>query len=415
MLKKAMNKSENKILIMLAIFSISMGLWENFRQLWLEDNSFSAINISNILSIGTIVSVVGIMFVGKYIKISKLKDLVTYSLIIKFLNLVLIFYLNNKGLTNLINICMIIDILTGYLVTTSIYPLLTTIVKNNIIYSRRKLTEYLFKDIGILVGGLIIGRNILGVFVNYNMCLLISIVFLIISIIVIVSIPKPVDIDNKKTNSIIKYIAKSKIQRVYIIYTFIGAAAMSTALGLKMLMLTNYFKFTDTQAINYLLIVGLLSDIVGILALKYFTPKNDYITITIKFGIRFTAYLIAFISNNITISIIATTWSILISTSYENICDGYYINMIPNKYQLTFTNFRYAIRYLGEASGIFLCGLMYKLGLRYMFGLSSLILFFQITLAYYLIYLRKTKSIKNLSTEKEKVNLEELNEQPIET
>ena len=168
MLKKAMNKSENKILIMLAIFSISMGLWENFRQLWLEDNSFSAINISNILSIGTISSVVGIMFVGKYIKISKLKDLVTYSLIIKFLNLVLIFYLNNKGLTNLINICMIIDILTGYLVTTSIYPLLTTIVKNNIIYSRRKLTEYLFKDIGILVGGLIIGRNILGVFANYN-------------------------------------------------------------------------------------------------------------------------------------------------------------------------------------------------------------------------------------------------------
>lgn len=415
MLKKAMNKSENKILIMLAIFSISMGLWENFRQLWLEDNNFSAINISNILSIGTIASVIGIMFVGKYIKISKLKDLVTYSLIIKFLNLVLIFYLNNKGLTNLINICMIIDILTGYLVTTSIYPLLTTIVKNNIIYSRRKLTEYLFKDIGILVGGLIIGRNILGVFVNYNMCLLISIVFLIISIIVIVSIPKPVDIDNKKTDSIIKYIAKSKIQRVYIIYTFIGAAAMSTALGLKMLMLTNYFKFTDTQAINYLLIVGLLSDIVGILALKYFTPKNDYITITIKFGIRFTAYLIAFISNNVTISIIATTWSILISTSYENICDGYYINMIPNKYQLTFTNFRYAVRYLGEASGIFLCGLMYKLGLRYMFGLSSLILFFQITLAYYLIYLRKTKSIKNLSTEKEKVNLEELNEQPIET
>ena len=406
MLKKAMNKSENKILIMLAIFSISMGLWENFRQLWLEDNNFSAINISNILSIGTIASVVGIMFVGKYIKISKLKDLVTYSLIIKFLNLVLIFYLNNKGLTNLINICMIIDILTGYLVTTSIYPLLTTIVKNNIIYSRRKLTEYLFNDIGILVGGLIIGRNILGVFVNYNICLLISIVFLIISIIVIVSIPKPVDIDNKKTDSIIKYIAKSKIQRVYIIYTFIGATAMSTALGLKMLMLTNYFKFTDTQAINYL---------VGILALKYFTPKNDYITITIKFGIRFTAYLIAFISNNITISIIATTWSILISTSYENICDGYYINMIPNKYQLTFTNFRYAIRYLGEASGIFLCGLMYKLGLRYMFGLSSLILFFQITLAYYLIYLRKTKSIKNLSTEKEKVNLEELNEQPIET
>ena len=62
-------KSENQILIMLAFFSISMGLWENFRQLWLQDNSFSAINISNIISIGTLISVIGIMFVGKYIKL----------------------------------------------------------------------------------------------------------------------------------------------------------------------------------------------------------------------------------------------------------------------------------------------------------------------------------------------------------
>lgn len=33
-------KSENQILIMLAFFSISMGLWENFRQLWLQDMAF---------------------------------------------------------------------------------------------------------------------------------------------------------------------------------------------------------------------------------------------------------------------------------------------------------------------------------------------------------------------------------------
>lgn len=34
-------KDENKILIMLAFFSISIGLWGNFRQLWLQDNNFS--------------------------------------------------------------------------------------------------------------------------------------------------------------------------------------------------------------------------------------------------------------------------------------------------------------------------------------------------------------------------------------
>ena len=100
---------------------------------------------------------------------------------------------------------------------------------------------------------------------------------------------------------------------------------MSTALGLKMLTLTNYFKFSDNVASNYLLIVGLLADIFGIIALKYLTPKNDYLTVTIKFGIRFLAYVIAFISNNMVISLIAITWSIFISTSYENICECRYI------------------------------------------------------------------------------------------
>ena len=52
-------KDENKILIMLAFFSISIGLWGNFRQLWLQDNSFSVTQISNIISIGTFISVIG--------------------------------------------------------------------------------------------------------------------------------------------------------------------------------------------------------------------------------------------------------------------------------------------------------------------------------------------------------------------
>lgn len=391
-------KSENQILIMLAFFSISMGLWENFRQLWLQDNNFTVTNISNIISIGTLISVLGIMFVGKNIKLEKLKSFVSISLMVKFLNLILLLSLNNKGNTSIINLSIILDVLTGYLVTTSIYPLITTIVKDNTIYSKRKLTEYLFRDIGILVGGLLIGKNIIGILIDYNMCLLVSIVFLAISIIVIfnMSACKEVKSESSEKVQILKYIAKSRIQVIYEIYTFIGSMAMMTALGLKMLTLTNYFKFTDNQATNYLLIVGLLADLVGILALKFLTPKNDYITVTIKFGIRFLAYTIAFLSNNIIITLIAITWSILISTAYENICDGYYINEVPNKYQLALTNLRYVVRYLGEAAGVFLCGIMYEIGLRYMFGLSAFFMIFQIGLAYYLIYLRKRRGYERI-------------------
>ena len=367
-------KEENKILIMLAFFSISVGLWGNFRQLWLQDNNFAVTDISNILSIGTFISVIIIALIGKYVKLNKLKNMLVIVLITKFINMIWLYSLNQLGSTEFIKLSIIIDIVTEYIIITSIYPLITTIVKTETIYSKRRLTEYLFRDIGILFGGLF---------------LLIANIFLLLSLIILLNIKV-----NNPTNEIYEEISskdifKDKILVLYSIYVLIGTIAMSTALGLKIITLTNYFKFSDSVATNYLLIVGLLADIFGIIALKYLTPKNDNLTITIKFGIRFLAYVIAFISNNIIIAFIAITWSLFISTAYENICDAIYINRLENKYQLSFSNICHIIRFLGEAIGVFLCGIMYEKGLRYMFGLSAIFMVFQISLAYYMIYLRK--------------------------
>ena len=243
--------------------------------------------------------------------------------------------------------------------------------------------------IGILFGGIFIGKSIAGLIVNYNLCLLIANIFLLFSFTALLNIKVNNSTKNKHEEISLKHIFKDKILNLYSIYVLIGTIAMSTALGLKMLTLTNYFKFSDNVASNYLLIVGLLADIFGIIALKYLTPKNDYLTVTIKFGIRFLAYVIAFISNNMVISLIAITWSIFISTSYENICDAVYINRLENKYQLSFSNICHIIRFLGEAIGVYLCGLMYEIGLRYMLGLSALFMIAQISIAYYLIDLRK--------------------------
>ena len=160
-------KKENQILLMLAFFSISVGLWGNFRQLWLEANNFSATNISNIISIGTFISVFGIIFVGKYIKLDKLKYFITLTLLLKFFNMILLLKLNNSLNNVLINISIAIDVLTEYVIISSIYPLITTILKNNTIYSKRKLTEYLFRDVGILVGGLLIGKTIVMFVYSY--------------------------------------------------------------------------------------------------------------------------------------------------------------------------------------------------------------------------------------------------------
>ena len=382
-------KEEDKILIMLAFFSISVGLWGNFRQLWLQDNNFAVTNISNILSIGTFISCVIIALIGKYVKLDKLKNMLVIVLIIKLINMIWLYTLNHTMSMQLINLSIIIDIVTEYIIITSIYPLITTIVKTGTIYSKRRLTEYLFRDIGILFGGIFIGKSIAGLIVNYNVCLLIANIFLLFSFTALLNIKVNNSTKNKHEEISLKHIFKDKILNLYSIYVLIGTIAMSTALGLKMLTLTNYFKFSDNVASNYLLIVGLLADIFGIIALKYLTPKNDYLTVTIKFGIRFLAYVIAFISNNMVISLIAITWSIFISTSYENICDAVYINRLENKYQLSFSNICHIIRFLGEAIGVYLCGLMYEIGLRYMLGLSALFMIAQINIAYYLIDLRK--------------------------
>ena len=386
-------KNKNKILIMLAFFSISVGLWGNFRQLWLQDNNFSVTNISNIISIGTLISVIVIAFIRKYISLDKLKNALVIVLLIKFINIFLLYFLNGTSFIELIRLSIIIDIVTEFIIITSIYPLITTLLKSETIYSKRRLTEYLFRDIGILFGGVFIGKSIAGIIINYNVCLFIANIFLICSLFILLNI-KITNVSNneeyKKISS--KYIFKDKLLILYLIYMLIGTIAMSTALGLKMLTLTNYFKFSDSVATNYLLVIGLLADIFGIIALKYLTPKNDYVTLTIKFGIRFLGYVIAFVSNNIVITLIAITWSIFISTSYENICDAVYINRLENKYQLSFSNVCHITRFLGEAIGVFLCGLMYEQGLRYMFGLSALFMIFQISLAYYMIYLRNKEN-----------------------
>lgn len=382
-------KAENKILIMLAFFSISIGLWGNFRQLWLQNNNFDAVNIGNIISIGTFVSVIGILIIGRYIGLNKLKNTVTFTLIVKFLNVILLVLFNGTGLNNLVKFLIVIDIVTEYIVITSIYPLITTIVKNNTIYSKRKLTEYLFRDIGILFGGMFIGKSIFGQVINYNLCLVISSIFLLISILITFKLKVPeIKVKSECSRKIFEHLLKNKIVIVYLIYVFIGSVAMSTALGLKMLTLTNYYNFSDNLATNYFLVIGLVADVLGILALKFFTPKNDYVTMTIKFGVRFLGYMIAFLSNNMTVILIAMTWSLLISTAYENVCDGPYINSVDNRYQLQFTNIRYVVRFLGEAVGVFFCGLMYIKGLKYMFGLSAFFMIFQLTLCYTLIYMR---------------------------
>ena len=62
--KFAKLKDENKILVMLA-FLVFQRLWENFRQLWLQDNNLDVTQISQILSIASLCCVIALIVFSK--------------------------------------------------------------------------------------------------------------------------------------------------------------------------------------------------------------------------------------------------------------------------------------------------------------------------------------------------------------
>lgn len=380
---------ERKILAMLAFFSTSVGLWENFRQLWLQDNGFTAADVSIMTSVGLMLSVVGVIFVGYRLKMRHLKAFMTIVLGIKLVDLLVL-----RGLDASVNfwamsICTVVDVITSYLIVASVYPLITVVIKNNEIYSKRKLVEYWFRDIGVLVGGVMLGQTVFGSLIDYNACLVISVIFLSLAVLTMSSFKvKPTEKETPRNDSILKYVLKSKLQVCYMIYAFLAAMSFAAALGLKMLVLTNYLEFSAGTATNYLLIVGILSDVVGVLALKYFTPKNDYLTLTLKFGIRLLAYIIAIVAEDPFISMIAFTWSILISTAYEDVTDGCYINLVDNRHQLSYSTIKHVMSFAGEAMGMLLCGIMYDFGIGFILGASSIITVVQIGVAFYLVHLR---------------------------
>ena len=66
-------KEENKILVMLAFYSISLGIWKNFQQLWLQDNNMDISSISKILSASGLFCAIALLIFSNKITLNKIK------------------------------------------------------------------------------------------------------------------------------------------------------------------------------------------------------------------------------------------------------------------------------------------------------------------------------------------------------
>lgn len=389
------NKNLKYIFIMIIFFSISFGLWNNFRLLWLEENSLDPSEISRVMSLATFFGAVSIIFISLKISMANIKKLLSATLLIRIASYLILFLGYQHLPTKVIAVLFIFDVASytvGYL---AIYPLITRVIKDDKVYSYRQLTTYICQDLGVLIGGLLLGITIGNYIFDYNSFLLVTLICLVIALF---SLSKVKFNDKEKYNDInikeyLKVFKRDKISNFYLLYIFIADISYNCALGMQMLILTNILDISSKNATFYFLLMGIIADIFGVLALKKLTPKNDYLTILLKFGPRMLGYTLVFLFPSNEMTLIAITVSLFLTTAYENKTDAIYLNRIDTKYQLLFSNIRKLVGSLGNAIGLYLTGLLFVLGSKYIFGVAALIGYVQIAIALYLVYLRKNNEV----------------------
>lgn len=360
---------ENKcfiLLVFLAIFGLSVGLFDNYRDLWLDANNLSPKTISHIISISYLVTVLILFYFTLRVSASKLKFGITIALILKLITSTTLIVLNNTSLVFLIKFCMFFDIAFTEVILSSIYPLMLNISKGDLLYTKKDVVESLFNKLGFLIVSILIGRTIGSKVIDYNICLLLSTIFVFLSFIILIntdiestSSDKPLNIKES-----LNYFNKNKVLYLYLTTSIISSIAWSAMLGMPLLTLTKNLRLSTTTSSFIILGIGIISNILAIIIVKYFRSKNDHLNLFIKFGIRVILYLLCVLIGNKTIILITIIYMLLTDCTHNFIFSSYFINNIKSDYSLLLVVLKYCASLIGKGIGIFICGLVFNLPLK---------------------------------------------------
>ena len=365
------------ILIAIGFFSLSRGLWYNYQSLWLQDNGLSIKTISTVTSLSALGCVCAMILFFDFITKKRLKGFMCLLLGLKTLTLITLFFMNGSNLFIPIKLLILLDIVLDTEIVVSVYPLLTLFTKDDKLYGKKDLVNSSCYDIGICIGAFFLGKTIFNIKINFNIFILLSIVCCIIAFFIILKTEVKTSKEKRRNSNeilcnMMSFIRKDKMSIYYLLFVFTINAAFSLVAGLKMLLLTNIVGFTANKASLYLLIISIIADIVGIIVLNKLTAKNNIINIMIKCGGRVVVFFIAFLFHNVYAILLALTYTLLFSNSYSHVLDAPYINRIDNDFQFAFSNFRDMISYVAQSLGIFLCGIFFDFGIKYIFLIAAI-------------------------------------------
>ncbi len=367
-MKKYIDDKSFILLVFVALFGFSIGLFDNYKDLWMSANGMDSIMISHIISVSYIVTVLVLIYFTLRVPVEKLKLGIVVCLILKMLTSTVLICFNGTNNLFLIKLVMFFDIAFKQVIISSLYPLIMGIAKSDLIYTKKETVMNIANKLGFLVVSIILGKVIGSRVIDYNICLLLSTIFIFLSFCVLVN----VNLVNKhesnrlELNSIFSYFNKNKVLYLYLFVSLIGGIIWSSVIGMPMLTLTEKLEFSPTVASFFILGMGIASNILAMLIVKYLRFKNDHFNLIFKFGLRVIFYLLVFIINNKMILILTFIYLLLSDSTYGFIFDSYFINKIEDKYAMFLGVLKYAANLTGNAIGTFICGMLFNLPIKYL-------------------------------------------------
>jgi len=397
-----MNKDIKKILWVTALYSFAGGLFYNFIELWLLSNKFSVSEVSTIYSIGAFATAVGIIIFSYVIKQKNIQNFTLALLIIKSIIFYLMFQINGLGFKTIIGILFIIDFVIDTEIYVLLYPMISTIKKDDKLYATRGLTYEVFYYIAYFISGLLIGKVLLTYKFTYNSFAILGTFILFASVVILLDVDLDKYIKKDKVmnskNSLFRTldkIKKDKISILYLVFVFFATIARFTVVGVTMIILTKNIGLSSENASYVRLLFNISAVLIASLILRKFTFKNNYINIFIRYGLLIILYLLAiFYYNNATL-LIAIGYTFISASTYTHVMDAPYINRYKEDEQIAFVNIRETIRYISRAIGTYICGLCLAYSFKLNISVSLIGFIFTIILscsAYY--YINKNKVIK---------------------
>ena len=359
---KKINKigNERLILIVLFLMSFSMGIWGNYRQLWLKDRLFSLTDISRIFSVALICSAVISFIISLFSSKIKIKNVIIESIFIRLLAMIVLFFTKDIFV---IKIGILLTVMCEVIFSVSYYPLLAYVNKSDEMFKKKSLVDYIARDIGIIGCGILLGISIHNIpLLTYQGCLIIALIANTLSglFLIFFKVNEKISQEHGALLKSFKNILKDKTNRIYLISVLFIDISYGIIFDLMMLILTgeSYINFEVSIASIFIIVCNFLGSVFCSMFNKFSKKISFNLGIFIKFGTRLLTFIIAYITEDINAFIISIVVSYITSRLLEDKSTGTFLQRVKNEDQFLFGNIRYFVACIGEGIGAFLAGVL---------------------------------------------------------